>query len=483
MADEKGLADMKEEMIMSAGIDIGTSTTQLIFSKMLIRNVSGFGKIPQAEIISKEIVYKSDIYVTPLLSEDAIDGEKVRHIIVSEYEKAGIRPEDLTTGAIIITGESSRKKNAREVVESLAQMAGDFVVAEAGPELEAVLAGKGAGAGLLSKQAGKVVANLDIGGGTTNICYFEEGEILDTACLDIGGRLIRIQDGKVIYISSRLRKLLNYSGIELMVGETADKNKLSHITDVMAEILVEAIGWKRKSIRPELTKTNHLITVSKIPDRITLSGGVAICIDENKEDFQYGDIGVLLAKSIKSRVEFSGTKVEKALETMRATVIGAGNFSMRISGSTIEYTIQDFPLKNIPVAKWKLEKTEDIEQMEENMAKAAFLFDHEEHSGQQIAFAMKGLGCPSFVQVQCIAERFSRQFDTMFQDDRKMILMIEQDIGKALGQALKRINRKNRDIVCIDGIRCDSGDYIDLGKPIVNGTVIPVIVKTLIFNQ
>lgn len=192
---DQGGETVKEEEILSAGIDIGTSTTQLVFSRMLLQNTGGFGRIPQIKVISKDVFYRSKVYFTPLLSRDEIDGEKVHDIIDGEYKKAGIKASDLSTGAVIITGESSRKKNAEDVVKAISGIAGDFVVATAGADLESVLAGKGSGAAQLSKDTGSIVANLDIGGGTSNICFFENGHMLDTACLDIGGRLVQIQVG------------------------------------------------------------------------------------------------------------------------------------------------------------------------------------------------------------------------------------------------------------------------------------------------
>ena len=181
---------MQTEEILSAGIDIGTSTTQLVFSRMILQNTGGFGRIPQIKVVSKEVIYESEIYFTPLSSREEIDGERVHEIIKKEYEKAGVCPADLATGAVIITGETSRKRNAESVVRAIADVAGEFVVATAGADLESVLAGKGAGAADLSQKTGKRVVNLDIGGGTTNICVFENGNMVDTACLDIGGRQI-----------------------------------------------------------------------------------------------------------------------------------------------------------------------------------------------------------------------------------------------------------------------------------------------------
>ena len=472
---------MSEEVILRAGIDVGTSTTQLIFSRMTIKNTAGFGKVPKTEIVSKDIFYRSKIYFTPFLSSEIIDGAKVHEIIKKEYETAGISPKDLSTGAVIITGETSRKKNAKQVLESLSDIAGDFVVATAGPDLESILAGKGAGAGEISKKSGKVVANLDIGGGTTNICYFKDGEVYDTACLDIGGRLVKIEDGRITYIADKVQDFINKYQIPVKIHERADVQHLELLTDKMAEILAQSVNLCKPTEDLVNFRTNRLITVNDPVEILTFSGGVASCMDQEYDVLQFGDIGVLLAKSIMKNRYFMEIKTAHAMETMRATVIGAGNYSMNISGSTIEYTQKDFPIKNLPIGKIRLENEADIEKIGTEMQKAIDYF-RDDGEEVQIALAMKGLACPGFLQIQEIAANIMETYDTLFDKNIKLILILEADIGKALGQALKRINSKGRDIVCIDNISCNSGDYIDLGQPIANGSVIPVVVKTLVFQ-
>ena len=480
---------MQTEEILSAGIDIGTSTTQLVFSRMLLQNTGGFGKIPQIKVISKEVIYRSQVYFTPLLSREEIDGKWVDRIIKKEYRKAGIKPADLSTGAVIITGETSRKKNAEDVVEAIADVAGDFVMATAGADLESVLAGKGAGAAELSRKTGKIVANLDIGGGTTNICLFENGNVLDTACFDIGGRLVKINDGKITYIAPKVSWLASQLGLEIKEGQDADLHKLKILTDAMAEILAAAVSLENKNagslnadVYIEKMKTNHGVTCEKKPELITFSGGVASCFEEIGDIFRYGDIGVLLAQSIQESSSFRQGNVCKAKETMRATVIGAGNYSMNISGSTIEYTEDTFPLKNIPVVKLVLEQDTDIADLDEKLHRAMQIYHERRGEGRQIAIAMKGLKCPSFAQIQEIAGKLTEQYDRECEPEQALIIVLEEDIGKALGQALHHRIKNRRKIICIDGIYCESGDFVDLGEPIVSGKVIPVIVKTLIFN-
>lgn len=133
---------MKEQKLLSVGIDIGTSTTQLVFSEITVLNVASGFSVPKMEIADKKIIYKSDIHFTPLKSETEIDAEKTLEIIKSEYQKAGYSVKDPDTGAVIITGETARKENARAVLQSLSDFSGDFVVATAGADLESVLSGK-----------------------------------------------------------------------------------------------------------------------------------------------------------------------------------------------------------------------------------------------------------------------------------------------------------------------------------------------------
>lgn len=471
-----------EEVILSVGIDIGTSTTQLIFSRLVLKNVGGFGKIPQVKVVAKQIIYESGIYFTPLLSSKEIDASAIKKILLDEYQKAGMKPDDLATGAVIITGESLHKKNAREVTDAVSDMAGDFVTAIAGPDLEDVLAGKGSGAGELSALSGKRVVNLDIGGGTTNICLFAGGEVKDTACLDIGGRLVRVEDGRISYVAPKIKWLAEKMGLMLEVGDMASDKNLEKLTNRMAEILAEAIGLMPESPELEIMKTDHLLECDKRADIITFSGGVAACMGEEQNVYKYGDIGILLAKSIRKLKVFQEAQTQKAKETMRATVIGAGNYSMNLSGSTIEYTEVSFPIKNVPVVKVEFNKEEDMEKLADNIHRSLRLYRESFDDNTQIALAMNGLSCPSFLQVQKIAEIIANQFDLEYEKSVRIILIWKQDIGKAVGQALRHFVKEERKIICIDGIDCDSGDFIDLGEPVASGAVIPVIVKTLVFQ-
>lgn len=465
-----------DETILSAGIDVGTSTTQIIFSRMTIQNTVGFGSVPKIEIVDKEIIHESEIYFTPLLSENEIDGDKVSDIVMSEYKKANLTPDMLTTGAVIITGESSRKSNARSVTEALSETAGNFVVATAGPDLESVLAGKGSGAARLSEETGKTVANFDIGGGTTNICLFRDGAAIDTACLDIGGRLIKVdKSGRVTYIAQKLKKLADMSGISVSIGDILTSETAENICREMTEVIEQSAGLRKPDSRLELMITNHGMKSGIVPDIITFSGGVADCMGYSGEkQLPYGDIGVFLGHAVAASPLLTERMSETAEETIRATVIGAGNFSMEVSGSTIEYTFGSLPIKSIPVSRIKLETSEDIPSAGEQIRKGLSRYEN-----RLTAISMKGLPCPSFKEIEAMADAVCAGAEGS--DQSVLIIITEADIGKALGQALKRrIN--DRDFICVDGISCSDGDFIDIGEPLAHGKVLPVIVKTLIFS-
>ena len=177
--------------LLSVGIDVGTTTTKLIVSRLAVENRASAFTVPGMVIRQRQVTYRSPVYFTPLLGQDRVDGDGIREIVAAEFDKAGIRREDVDSGAIIITGETSRKENARTVLHALSGFAGDFVVATAGPELESVLAARGAGAVEFSGDTGKKVLHMDIGGGTSNLAWIVDGKIVSTGCLNVCGRLIK----------------------------------------------------------------------------------------------------------------------------------------------------------------------------------------------------------------------------------------------------------------------------------------------------
>lgn len=475
---------MRQE-ILSTGIDIGTSTTQLIFSKIVIENLANTYSVPRINIVSKEVIYRSSIYTTPILTPTEIDATTLKAMIEAEYQKAGYTPADLSTGAVIITGETARKQNANEVLNALSDLAGDFVVATAGPHLEAVLAAKGAGTDIISKERKGVIANVDIGGGTSNIAVYLRGALLATSCIDVGGRLIKIENGKVVYLYEKISRLAEKNGITIQTGEPVEHQKLKRIAALLAEEIARALNLTKQEATDNFMYTNDsesIPTDIKI-EGITFSGGVADCIDQDITDlYKFNDIGVLLGQAIKANSAFHQVKRYNAMETIRATVVGAGTHTMTVSGSTISYSETSLPIKNIPVLKIPEEAEITERSFREAIARKIPLYCSEgEHD--PIAISFVGRSFSTYQDIQMLTRAIIAGAGALIESNDPLIVIVEKDIAKVLGNSLAIETHMKKAIICLDSIHAEDGDYIDIGEPLAQGNVVPVIIKTLIFNS
>lgn len=474
--------------ILSVGIDVGTSTTQVVFSKLQMDNAGGYFSVPRVAIVDKEVVYKSEVYMTPLKTDVLIDTDALRDIVAAEFRKAGYRPEDTDSGAVIITGESARKENSDAVLKSLSDFAGDFVVSAAGPDMESLIAGKGSGAWQYSMDHHCRVANLDIGGGTTNVVLFEDGETLARGCLDIGGRLICMNpQGIITKVSPAAAVMAQAAGVSVSVGDRCDELKLTAVTRQMAAALNAYLGVGTKDIdailRQIKTPGSSDFPVPEKVQAVFFSGGVADLIyHESADTWAYGDIGVLLGRAIRESRLFTDFQKMEPGETIRATVVGAGTYTTTISGSTITYSDDIFPLKNIPVIK-----------LDEELQEACFAGETEpvirriqwvlgQNDEEHFILAMPGKRNPGYMEMKRAAASIRQIMDRVQPPGEPILLVIESDIAKAMGQMIRQQPDLKRQVVAIDGIHVEDGEYVDMGKPMMNGMVIPVVVKTLIFG-
>ena len=474
--------------ILSVGIDVGTSTTQVVFSKLQMDNAGGYFSVPRVAIVDKEVVYKSEVYMTPLKTDVLIDTEALRDIVAAEFRKAGYRPEDTDSGAVIITGESARKENSDAVLKSLSDFAGDFVVSAAGPDMESLIAGKGSGAWQYSMDHHCRVVNLDIGGGTTNVVLFEDGETLARGCLDIGGRLIRMNpQGIITKVSPAAAVMAQAAGVSVSVGDRCDELKLTAVTRQMATALNAYLGVGTKDIdailRQIKTPGSSDFPVPEKIQAVFFSGGVADLIyHESADTWVYGDIGVLLGRAIRESRLFTDFQKMEPGETIRATVVGAGTYTTTISGSTITYSDDIFPLKNIPVIK-----------LDEELQEACFAGETEpvirriqwvlgQNDEEHFILAMPGKRNPGYMEMKRAAASIRQIMDRVQPPGEPILLVIESDIAKAMGQMIRQQPDLKRQVVAIDSIHVEDGEYVDMGKPMMNGMVIPVVVKTLIFG-
>jgi ethanolamine utilization protein EutA len=480
-----------DEWITSVGIDLGTSTTKMIVSRLRISRISNAFSMPAFTISERTLVYCSEIYTTPLKSGDELDYEQISGILQREYEKAGIQLEDIKTGAVIITGETANKKNARHIVHELAERAGDFVVATAGANLEGVLAGKGSGAEARSLHTRKTVVNVDIGGGTANAAYFRDGACICTATLRIGGRLIRIDaQGNVLEVAPTFAPWLHAHGYKIAAGGKVGFADIREVTERMADSLMSFLAGEGGD------DFIRLLVVGEVPDtlpqavELMVSGGIADQLQSMEPQLLeqvalYEDIGQLLAHAVKRAAGRYPFAWVPARQTVRATVIGAGMQTTEISGATVYISPGVLPIRNLPVVKLQLSESllEDETALSECVTGAMETGKklHSEEMSPPFALSLSGIGYCSYSRLQRLADAISGGFIRYFKHCDIMAVICHNDMAQALGQAIAiRMGERTR-IVCIDQIGVEHGDYMDMGEPIA-GSLVPVVIKTLVFS-
>lgn len=448
------------EELTSVGIDVGTTSTQFVISRLSVGNQNGPFSVPKMTILDRKVTYKSPVFFTPLRGQNLVDGDGIRRLLEQEYEKAGIRRECVDTGAVIITGETSRKENAKTVLEALSGFAGDFVVATAGPEMESILAAKGAGAVDYSSKYERRVLHMDIGGGTSNLVLMEDGQILCAGCLNVGGRLLKLdENGVILYVSPVLTGI--FTG---KVGEIITEAQAADLAEVLTRALEMAAGLRERSELLERlwTKEAGMPWVAGGKDLvISFSGGVADCIEKQHSWLEYGDIGPVLGRAIR-RSRLCAGEYRLGEETIRATVIGAGSHSMRLSGSTVFCRNVSFPLKNRPVVL-------GAEGMEPRDLRQRL-----EAQDTESAVYLPLSASLDYTGIRQLARDIVAAFD-----GKPVFVALNVDIAKALGQAIAL--ETEAPVLCIDGLELSEGNYLDVGAPV--GPALPVVIKTLIMGR
>jgi ethanolamine utilization protein EutA len=474
--------EINEIEILSVGVDVGSATSHLAFSNLLLKR-DELSDSRRFLIQERNVIYEGRIITTPLLGNHRIDIHTLTDFLKAEYKRAGIDPADIQTGAVVVTGETAKKDNARQIAEALSKDAGKFVAATAGPNFESFIAAMGSGATTRSKDYNKTILSCDIGGGTSNIAISKNGEIISTSCISVGAILLGVNaEGKIWRLDEPARKVMDHIGFHYGIGDQIPKEDIERIATKFAEALIEVItGPARSSLAKQLMVTNDLNFPNRI-DEYSFSGGVAELIYGRNGN--YDDIGQILADKIKSLTFKLAAPVIEPLNKIRATVIGAGAYSLSISGSSGFMDDKlTFPIKNIPVIRVDVERAKlSVEHVVSQINISFQRYDLKE--GEEIvALYFKDPVRASYPKLELFAKSIEAALTNSIEKKIPIILIFETDIACSVGNVIRRETGLKTNLLSLDELLLEEGDWIDIGEPLVAGQVFPVTVKSLVFNR
>jgi ethanolamine utilization protein EutA len=469
-----------ETQYTSVGIDVGSSTTHLTVSELVVgRLASHFHRKP--EILRRQVSYRSPIMFTPFCPDGAIDHEAIRAFVEQSYCEAGLKPDSIASGAVICTGEAARRKNAKAITEALAHDSGRFVCATAGHHFEAVLAAHGSGSVDISHLTAGPVVNIDIGGGTAKRSLISNGIIENTAAINVGARLIAMDaNGVVVRAEAAGLKIAESIGIDASPGNLLTNAQCQSIASEMSRILIGFLGLAELSpIGRELLVTDSPVATSK-PFWLVCSGGVSEFFYGRAES-NPGDLGPRLGATLRRDLEplLGEDKLRQPLEGIRATVIGACQFTLQVSGETVFATdTAELPINNVPVVTVPLNWNDLSFDSAADATAAAISSDDQE---APLALFFGGADRFGYGKVRMICDGIATAFQRRSRREQ-VVLIFSHNMARTIGQTLRKYLPSGPPFVCLDEIEVGNMDYLDIGLPPDGDTYLPIVVKSLVFK-
>ncbi len=478
----RSIWDQDNVAFTTVGIDIGSSTSHLLFAKVALQRQTQ-GLSSRFVVVGRDIVWRSPILLTPFLPDGTIDAAELGDFIGRCYREAGLTQSAIDSGAVILTGEAIKRKNARAIDELFAADAGKFVCATAGHKLECRLAAHGSGAVALSKARDTCLLHADIGGGTTKLALIDRGTILGLSAFAVGGRLIATDAGGVWNrIDHSAELVAGDLELELSPQALADEALRRKIAQRLAQVAADMILDAPLDALGEALLLTERLPRGSAPTAITFSGGVAEYMFGHEQK-DYGDIAKFLAEDLARELSRrSGLPLIDPGQRIRATVIGASQFTVQVSGKTI-YLPDPYvlPVHNVPVLRLELAATGTIDPERLAAAVRAGLDEIDlDHTGR-VALAFGWRGDPEHARLKTAAEGIVRAVAPLQERIELLLLMIDGDIGKTFGRILHRELHWPGKIVSIDGMDLHELDFVDVGELIAPPGVVPVVIKSLLF--
>lgn len=474
-------------VLHSVGIDIGSAGTQVVFSNLHLQRVSD-QLSTRYVVVAREPVYQSPSTLTPYQSETLIDAKAIGDIIERAYAASGLHPDQIDAGAVILTGEALRRENGQAIAEMLAEQGGEFVCATAGHHMESMLAVFGSGAARRSYDDKSTILNVDIGGGTTKLGLVRDGELVATAAVHLGGRLLVVDPvGCITRLDPAGRRLALRAGFDWQVGSLVQPGQLQLLADSMADALVRVLRHQC-GLRDvtELLLTDPLPAVSDI-DGLMFSGGVGEYV-YRRESRDFGDLGKLFGEALRLRLDAGALPwaLLPAGECLRATVLGASEYSVQLSGNTTYVSNPGvlLPRKNLQVVPLAFALPERIESAEVARALTRSFLRHDLREGEQDnAISLRWSGTPNYARLAALADGLLAALPRSLAAGRALYLVADGDIAQTLGHLLQEDPRVRGEVLVIDGVTLWGFDFIDLGRIRMPSRTVPVTIKSLVFSE
>lgn len=481
-------------VLTSVGVDIGTSTSHVLLSRLTLER-QGQRLSSRYAVTEREILYRSPVIFTPYTSSGHIDAEALGAFIARAHEEAGVPRDDVDTGAVITTGEAALRENARSVSELFAHGGGRFVVATAGPNLESLLAAHGSGAADLSRDAPEPLLNIDIGGGTTKFAVCEGGRVTQTAALHLGARLLAWDDaGHLMRLEDAGVKFAQAAGLTtpLALRTRPPAAVLDLLAGFMAETILHAAlgastddpsgdaahpGSDEESI-PWITPPLH----PRVFKRIVFSGGVAEYVYE-REMRDFGDLGPRLGDALRRRAAELRLQLLEPVEAIRATCIGASQYTVQLSGDTIFLSDPDIlPMRSIPVVAVRgIGHPPTAAEIAEIVRRGIERFDLAAGEDGLFALGVHWHHGADYASLRELCEGIVSALPQI-RNGHALVLVLDADVAGIVGALLQQEFGVPGAIVCIDQVLLREFDYIDVGRPLPEQGVVPVVVKSLVFH-
>ncbi|MBC7470517.1 MAG: ethanolamine ammonia-lyase reactivating factor EutA [Ramlibacter sp.] len=468
-----------EIRLVSVGVDIGSSTSHLVFSRLLLE------RLDNRYVVSERVVlHESEVLLTPYAADQTIDADALRAFVDRQYQLAQLTSDQIDTGALILTGVAVRRRNARAIGELFAAQAGKFVAVSAGDALECTLAAFGSGTAARSIREDARVMNIDIGGGTSKIAVCEGGEVVELCALDIGARIVALDaDGKVQRIEAAAERFAKEVGLALALGEVPDPAGMQRLVERMADRLFESLQGPRLSAPTEALLRLEPLAGARKPDAVCFSGGVSEYI-YGRDTKSYGDLGPALARAVLERVRAWGPRIEPPDQGIRATVVGASQYTVQVSGSTIFVEPQTvLPLRNLPVIAPTLPleaETLDVDAIAAAV-RAALRHMDLHTSASPVALYYRWQGSATFSRLDALCRGLRAGLEPLLAQGLPLVLVSDGDVGGLVGIHAHSEQRMPNPVVSVDGIELQAFDYIDIGALLDTSGAVPVVIKSLVF--